>query len=304
MSEIGYQYWLKCRPERLTFSSIGQGSISLTPAVQQGDSRLVVQVSVVRYRLVGARLYFSKCARVNEMPFCMEDNSVYTINGILPPSNKGRGNPSRTGTDPHCPWGADTTGYWQSSDRAWAMWVEYRPERQTFRTVSDKGRMGISLTSFNKSRGQGGNFSDLIQQGQRAVSSADLVEYRKGDSNTVQNERDWVNFRLEYLALRAVLGKIRERQGISLPHPIKAGAAAPVAPWGRRLWTIWRGKANTFQNEREWVRSLLEHLAFRKVLYKGGRAGHLSAPYSRHCCLYNGAGTHGLYIGRGKAILF
>ena len=44
-------------------------------------------------------------------------------------------------------------------------------------------------------QGQDGNFSDLVQQGQRAVSSADPVaqvpvEYRKGHSNTVQNERD------------------------------------------------------------------------------------------------------------------
>ena len=54
MSEIGYHYWLNCRPERLTFSNIGQGSISLTPAVQQGGSRLVVRASVVRYRRAGA----------------------------------------------------------------------------------------------------------------------------------------------------------------------------------------------------------------------------------------------------------
>ena len=69
MSEIGYQYWLKCRLERPTFSSIGQDSTSLTPAVQQGVAAWwCLRTSVVRYRSAGARLYFSKCARVNEMP--------------------------------------------------------------------------------------------------------------------------------------------------------------------------------------------------------------------------------------------
>ena len=92
--------------------------------------------------------------------------------------------------------------------------------------------MGISLTSFNKSRGPSPPESSAVPVAQVPV------EYRKWHNNTVQNERDQVNFRLEHLAFRTVLGKGRERQGISLPHPIKAEAAAPAAPWGRGLWTI------------------------------------------------------------------
>ena len=150
MSEIGYQYWLKCRPEWLTFSSIGQDSISLTPAVQQGVAAWWCRRQWFGIDRQGQGYTF---LNVRELMKCRpgRQNSVY--NGILPPSNKGRGNPSRTGTGPQCPCGADTTGYRQSWDKAWAMWVKYGQKDKTFRTVSGKGTMGISLTSFIKSRG-------------------------------------------------------------------------------------------------------------------------------------------------------
>ena len=119
MSKIGYQYWLKCRPERLTFSSIRQGSISLTPAVQQGGSRLVVQASVVRYRSAEARLYFSKCARVNEMPSwkTIAYIQVYTTVYCPRPTRAGA-IPQGQGQVPNAPVVQTPLGYRQSSDRA------------------------------------------------------------------------------------------------------------------------------------------------------------------------------------------
>ena len=60
-----------------------------------------------------------------------------------------------------------------------------------------------------------------------------------------------MNIRLEHLAFRTVLGKRRGRQGISLPHPIKAGAAAPRGPMGQATVDYLTGQGNTVQNERE-----------------------------------------------------
>ena len=130
MSEIGYQYWLNCRPGRITFNRIGQGSISLTPAVQQGGSRLVVQASVVRYRRAGA------------IP--QGQGQVPTAPVVQTPMDIGR------------------------------VLIEHEPERQTFGTVSGKGRMGISLTSFNKGIGPSPPESSADPVAQVPV------EYRKG----------------------------------------------------------------------------------------------------------------------------
>ena len=57
-----------------------------------------------------------------------------------------------------------------------------------------------------------------------------------------------MNIRLEHLAFRTVLGKVRKGQGISLPHPIKAGAAGPV---GQGTVDYLTGQGNAIQNERE-----------------------------------------------------
>jgi len=75
MNEIGYQYWLKCRPERPTFSSIGQDSISLTPAIQQGVAAWWCRRQRFDIDRQGQSYTF---LNVGELMKCiLEDNSVY-----------------------------------------------------------------------------------------------------------------------------------------------------------------------------------------------------------------------------------
>ena len=193
-----------------------------------------------------------------------KQNSV--CNGILPPSNKGSGNPSRTGTGPQCPYDADTTGYRQSWDKAWAMWVKYGQKDKTFRTVSGKGRLGISLTSFNKSRKP----SPPPTPWHRCpwnIGRGTAIPFK-------MNETKWTSVlnMKEHLAFRMVLGKRRERQGISLEKcpaspfchaasSTKSKDSRPRGPVGQATvdYLTWQG--NTVQNEQEWVRSLLKHLS-------------------------------------------